>query len=187
MVRLTIKNMVCRHCVSCVRSVLSDELHLAVESVSLGCAEIDDVATPPDYAAIEAALEREGFELIHSRDAEIIDSVKRTLISLTRRDGDCQRESLSALLDGKYGISYASLSRLFSEIEGRSLENYFISLRIERVKELIKYHKLSLSEIAYMMGYSSVAHLSRQFKQTTGLTPTQFREIGGDRIPLPEL
>lgn len=187
MIRLTIKNMVCRHCVECVRRVLSEDLDLNVRSVTLGSAEIDNTDGEVDMAKIEKALEKEGFELIHSREAEIIDSVKRLLISLTRQDGEHQRESLSSLLDGKYGLSYASLSRLFSEIEGRSLENYFISLKIERVKELIRYQKLSLSEIAYMMGYSSVAHLSRQFKQATGLTPTQFRTIGGDRIPLPEV
>lgn len=187
MMKLTIKNMVCRHCVECVRRVLTDDLHLAVRSVELGGAEVDGQLTVDEMARVARALETEGFELIHSREAEIVDSIKRTLIDLTRHDVGQQRENLASLLDGKFGLSYASLSRLFSEIEGRSLENYYVSLRVERVKELIKYRRLSLSEIAYMTGYSSVAHLSRQFKQVTGLTPTQFKALGGNRTPLPDL
>lgn len=179
--------MVCRHCVECVRKILSEDLLLHVKSVELGSAETDGPLSPDDIARVGQALEAEGFELIHSREVEIIDSIKRTLIDFTRQDGDHQRQNLQSILDGKFGLSYASLSRLFSEIEGRSLENYYISLRIERVKELIKYQRLSLSEIAYMTGYSSVSHLSRQFRQTTGLTPTEFKSLGGKRTPLPEL
>ncbi len=185
--KLTIKNMVCRHCVECVRRILSDGLRLAVRSVELGAAEIDGPLSDNDISVISDALEAEGFELIHSREAEIIDIVKRILIEHTRQDGEHQRENLQSLLDGKFGLTYASISRLFSETEGRSLENYYISLRIERVKELIKYRRLSLSEIAFMTGFSSAAHLSRLFRQTTGLTPTEFKSLGGKRTPLPEI
>lgn len=185
--KLTIKNMVCRHCVECVRRVLADGLNLDVKRVELGEAEIAGTLTDADLARAAEALRAEGFELIHSREGEIIDAIKRALIDFTRREGALERENLQSLLDGRFGLSYTSLSRLFSEIEGRSLENYYISLRVERVKELIKYRRLSLSEIAYMTGYSSVAHLSRQFKQTTGLTPTEFRELGAKRTPLPDL
>ncbi len=185
--KLNIKNMVCRHCVECVRRVLSDVLHLTVKSVELGAAEIEGDVTEHGLAEINKALKAEGFELIRSRDMEIIDNIKRTLIDYTRNDSKPRRETLQSLLDGKFGLSFSSLSRLFSEYEGRSLENYYIGLRVERVKELIKYRRLSLSEIAYMTGYSSEAHLSRQFKQTTGLTPTAFKSIGGKRTPLPEV
>lgn len=185
--KLTIKNMVCRHCVECVRKVLSEDLHIPVKYVELGAAETAVPLSTDDLSRVSEALEAEGFELIHSREVEIIDSIKRTLIDLTLQDGDHQRKNLQSILDGRFGLSYASLSRLFTEIEGRSLENYYISLRIERVKELIRYHQLSLSEIAYMTGYSSISHLSRQFRQTTGLTPTEFKSLGGKRTPLPEL
>ncbi len=185
--KLTIKNMVCRHCLECVRRLLSDGLQLKVTSVELGVAEIDGTLTDEDLEKVNHSLESEGFELIHSREIEIIESIKRILIDLTYRDGEHQRENLQSLLDGKFGLSYASLSRLFSETEGRSLENYYICLRIERVKELIKYHQLTLSEIAYQTGFSSAAHLSRQFKQTTGLTPSAFKSLGGKRTPLPDL
>lgn len=186
--RLPIKNMVCRHCIECVRRILADDLHLTVKSVELGDAEIEDSLTDKELAAVSAALETEGFRLIHSREAEIIEDIKHTLIgSIWNNDGELRRVSLQSMLDGRYGLSYASLSRLFSEIEGRSLENYYINLRVERVKELIRYHNLSLSEIAWMTGYSSPAHLSRQFKKMTGLTTSEFKELGCRRTPLPEV
>lgn len=185
--KLTIKNMVCRHCVECVRRVLGDDLHLAVRSVELGGAVIDGELSDDELSAVSRALQAEGFELIHSREAEIVDSIKRLLIDHIRRESENPRENLQQLLDGRFGLTYASLSRLFSEVEGRSLENYYVSLRVERVKELIKYRRMSLSEIAYLTGYSSVAHLSRQFKQVTGLTPTEFKALGAQRVPLQEL
>lgn len=171
----------------CVRRLLSDDLCLKVKSVELGTAEIEDDLTEQGIADVDQALRAEGFELIRSREIEIIDTIKRILIDYTRDDSEPRRETLQSLLDGRFGLSFSSLSRLFSEYEGRSLENYYIGLRVERVKELIKYRRLSLSEIAYLTGYSSAAHLSRQFKQTTGLTPSEFKSIGGERTPLPDL
>lgn len=183
--KLTIKNMVCRHCVESVNHLLSDTLKLPVQHVELGSALIDDDLSEAQMKVISEALLKEGFELIQSREAEIVDTVKRLLIDYSRSDYS-DRVSLPDILSTKFNLSYPSLSRIFSEVEGRSIENYCMNLRIERVKELIKYRQLSLSEIADMMGYSSVAHLSRQFKQFTGLTPSQFREIGS-RKPLPEV
>lgn len=183
--KLTIKNMVCRHCVATVRRVLSDELHLPVQNVELGSAELADTLTDAQLAEVATALGREGFELIQSREAAMVDDVKRLLIEATRREW-AERINISDELSQRFNISYASLSRMFSEIEGRSIENYYIGLKVERVKELIRYRQLSLSEIADCLGYSSVAHLSRQFKQVTGLTPTQFREMG-QRKPLSEV
>ena len=177
--------MVCRHCTDCVRHLLVDELHLPVTSIELGAAVIDGELTTAQLQAVSDALVADGFELIQSREAEMVDAIKRVLIDYSRQE-DIDREPISELLEGRFSLSYASLSRIFSEIEGRSIENYYMLLRVERVKELIKYRQLSFSEIADRLGYSSVAHLSRQFKQYTGLTPTQFRELG-QRRPLPEV
>ena len=126
------------------------------------------------------ALREEGFELIQSREAQVVEDIKHLLIEESRRDASESRQPMAEMLTDRLAMSYSSL------VEGRSIENYFISLRIERVKELIKYGRESLSEIAYLTGYSSPAHLSRQFKQITGLTPSQFRDLGS-RTPLPEL
>lgn len=183
--KLTIKNMVCRHCMDCVRHVLVDELGLPLLSLELGAAVIDCELEGERLQQVADALVNEGFELIQSREAEIVDTIKRVLIDFCRRDG-VAKESFSDILVTRFNLSYPSLSRIFSEIEGRSIENYYMMLRVERVKELIKYCQLSFSEIADQLGYSSVAHLSRQFKQYTGLTPSQFREMGRRR-PLPEV
>ncbi len=183
--KLLIKNMVCRHCVDKVSNVL-DELGFRDARVDLGVAEfnakeIDD----KDLMRIGDALESEGFELIHSREAAIVEGIKHTLIEESRKEGG-ERISIADALTAAIPMSYQQLSRIFTEVEGRSIENYFLNLRIERVKELIRYANLSLSEIAFRTGFSSVAHLSRQFKQLTGLTPSQFREIG-KRKPLQEV
>ncbi len=177
--------MVCRHCVDKARDLLSSGLGLTVVAVELGAATIEENLDEVQLSKVAALLAEEGFELIQSREAEMVESIKHSLIEFSRRDGE-QHENLSDMLAAEFRLSYTSLSRIFSEIEGRSIENYYLNLRIERVKELIKYQQLSLSEIADQMGYSSVAHLSRQFKQFTGLTPTQFRQMG-IRKPLPEI
>lgn len=177
--------MVCRHCVATVRHLLADELNLAVEAVGLGYTVIAGDLDSELMEKIRSILSNEGFELIHDRESEIVESIKRDLIDLSRRD-DGEKVNLTEYLSCRSGLSYASLSRLFSEIEGRTIENYMMNLRVERVKELIKYGQKSFSEIAYVTGYSSVAHLSRQFKQLTGMTPTQFRDMGRRR-PLPEV
>lgn len=183
--KLIIKNMVCRHCMECVSRIFTEQFKLPVKSVELGHVELDKDLNKAQLLEIEKALIEEGFELVQSREAEIVDAIKRILIDYSRTDCH-EKVSLADIMQVKFNLSYASLSRIFSEVEGRTIENYFVNLRIERVKELIKYKQMSLSEIADSMGYSSVAHLSRQFKQFTGLTPTQFREIGC-RKPLTEV
>lgn len=169
--------MVCRHCVESVKQILSNEMGFSVRHVELGSAEIEQTLSKADLKRLSNALQREGFELIQSREAKIVDEIKCRLIEYSREELS-GRMSMVNILSEKFNLSYNTMSRIFSEVEGRSIENYYMNLRIERVKELIKYQQLSLSEIADMMGYSSVAHLSRQFKQFTGLTPSQFREIG---------
>lgn len=177
--------MVCRHCINSVRHIASDHLKLPVEAIELGSASFTRDLTDDETAEFDRMLAAEGFGLVRSREATIVEAIKHTLIDISRREGG-PGGKLSELLPEALHISYASLSRIFSETEGRSIENYLIALRVERVKELIKYHNLSLDEIAWQTGYSSAAHLSRQFKQQTGLTPGEFRRIGSRR-PLPEV
>lgn len=186
MTKLTIKNMVCRHCMATVSHLLTSHLGLPVKSVELGYATVGRDLTADELRRVAEALREEGFELIQSREAQVVEDIKHLLIEESRRDASGSRQPIADMLADRLAMSYSSLSRIFSEVEGRSIENYFINLRVERVKELIKYGRESLSEIAYLTGYSSPAHLSRQFKQITGLTPSQFRDLGS-RTPLPEL
>ena len=102
------------------------------------------------------------------------------------REGDGMRADITGILQEYLHMSYRNLSRIFASTEGRTIENYFTALRIERIKELLLDGQMPLSEIAYVTGFSSVPHLSTRFKQATGMTPTQFREIG-ERTPLSEV
>lgn len=181
---ILIKNMVCRHCVETVYRVAAEFPELKNVNVGLGYMDADcDTDLPAGF--IDALLEQ-GFEIIRSREAEIVESVKSLLRQQLRGEPEQMRFNVSDLLSEKLNMSYTALSRLFSEAEERTIENYLISLRVELVKELIRYEQLTLGEIADRTGYSSVAHLSSQFKQTTGMTPTEFRRLG-TRKPLTEV
>lgn len=174
--KILIKNMVCRHCLESVRNIIEKRLDIPLVSLELGAAIFERPLKKDELKILETSLRNEGFEIIEKRESEIVEKIKRKLIEDIRRDYNPSESLPSRLSD--INISYPTLSRIFSEIEGRSIENYFMYLRIERVKELIKYEQKSLSEIADMTGFSSAAHLSRQFKAVTGLTPSTFRSLG---------
>lgn len=179
--------MVCRHCVATVERVLKGLPGVDIEAVELGYAVVAGEPDEQTMAEIERSLRDEGFELIRSRDTMIADKIKQLLIGYVRRDNKTVRQlAVSEFLAQEFGMSYSVISRLFSAEEGRTIENYLINLRVERVKELIRYRQMTLAEIADEAGYSSVAHLSRMFKRITGMTPTDFRNIGS-RKPLPEV
>ena len=134
---------------------------------------------------LDSELRKEDFEVIRSREEAIVAEIKTKLVELSR-DGEGVRADIAKVLQDSLHMSFRNLSRIFASIEGRTIENYFTALRIERIKELILDDQHPLSEIAYVTGFSSVPHLSTRFKQATGMTPTQFREIG-IRPPLPEV
>jgi AraC family transcriptional regulator len=170
--------MVCDRCIRVVRDELSALGH-DVRRVTLGDAEIGTVPTPQQTEAVRAMLERNGFELIEDRNARIIEAVKTAVIRLVHHDHSSSPMKLkySELLAREVGRDYHALSVLFSSVENITIEQYIIRQRIERVKELIRYDDRSLSEIAFMMRYSSVQHLSSQFKAVTGFTPTAFKSL----------
>lgn len=183
--KVSIKNMVCPHCINAVRNMFDKTLHIPVRSVALGMAETEQDLDEEEMQRVAAELRTLGFELIQARDIEIVEGVKHLLIEQSRKEGGPE-ENLSELLDGFAGLSYHAVARIFSSVEGRTLENYLLSLRIERVKELLNHDNMTLSEIAYETGFSSTAHLSSRFKSVTGMTPTQFKE-SGERKPLQEV
>lgn len=175
--QLKIKGMVCRHCVNAVRRVLT-QAGLDVRDVRLGSAEIAEDLGDASLAMLDALLAAEGFERIRSEEEELVERAKRAVIHHVREEHEC-RYNLSACLEEHLGVPYDTVSRIFSAHEGRTIEKYQIAQRVEWVKELLDYGGLTVSEIAYRTGYSSAAHLTRQFKSVTGMTPTAY--VAGSR------
>ncbi|MGX5817588.1 AraC family transcriptional regulator [Chitinophaga lutea] len=174
---LHIKNMVCPRCVKAVRSTL-EGMGLEVDDVSLGKAVLNQPPAGDQLRDIAAALQAEGFELLDDRKHQLVEKVKNIIVE-TVHYGDLEalRENFSSLLSTRLQKDYHLLSKSFSEVENTTIEQYIIQQKIERVKELLEYGELTLSEIAFKMGYSSVAHLSGQFKKVTGLTPSGFKQL----------
>lgn len=184
---LYVKNMVCDRCIMAVRQELQ-QLGLAYHQVQLG--EIELVKEPgrQQLTALSNALSKIGFELLDDKKARTVEKIKTTIVSLVHRNNNDHNLKLSALLEEKLGLDYAYLSTLFSSVEGITIEKYTILQRIEKVKELLVYDELSLGQIADQLGYSSVQHLSLQFKKITGLTASQFRNLKEKRrIPLDKI
>ena len=177
---LYIKNMVCDRCVMVVRAEL-EQMGLPVTAVRLGEAEIAAEPDAQQKSRLAARLEALGFGLLEDRKSRIIEAVKNALIELVRAEEVVSDVNLSDYLSRKLRLDYKYLSGLFSQTQGRTIEKFFIAQKIERVKELLVYDELTLSEIAFRLGYSSVAHLSAQFKRVTGLTPSYYKQSGARR------
>ena len=185
--KLYIKNMVCNRCIAAVKRVFED-LGFACNSVELGEVEVQKELTENEIERVKEKLQSLGFELLDDSKKKIIEKIKTIIIEQVHynRGGD-ERSNLSDLLSSSLHKDYSYLSNLFSEVEGTTIEKYLINQKIEKAKELLVYDELSLSEIAFQLGYSSVAHLSSQFKKVTGLTPTHFKNMGGRRKTLDEV
>lgn len=185
--KLVIRNMVCDRCKAAVVHVFQ-ELGLTLAHVDLGEAELAEPVTNDQLTTIRVVLQQRGFELVDSKEASIIEAVKAAIIKHIHHDGGEQRRvKLSTFLADRIHRDYSSLSSLFSQVEGITIEQYFLLQRLERVKELIRYDERTLSEIADSAGFSSVAHLSAQFKKFTGMTPSAFKAMGAGRIPLDQV
>lgn len=146
-------------------------------NVSLGEVTLDKEISKEERNTIEKVLEPIGFELIDDKKSRIIEKIKNIIIDIVHQQDGEMKTSLSDVLSSKLHHDYNYLSNLFSDVEGTTIEKYFIAQKIERVKELLVYDELSLSEIAFRLNYSSVAYLSNQFKKVTGLTPSHFKQI----------
>nr|WP_294790978.1 AraC family transcriptional regulator [uncultured Mucilaginibacter sp.] len=171
-----IKNMVCRRCITAVNGIFTDA-GCQIEEITLG--EVT-LAEQPDEDAIhkiDTALNKLGFELIDDRRSRIIEKIKNLIVNLVHHSKKSLSLNLSDYLSREMNYEYNYLSNLFSEVEGNTIEHFFISQKIERIKELLTYDELSLKEIAFLMGYSSPAYLSSLFKKQTGFTPGHFKAI----------
>ena len=146
-------------------------------SVNLGEIEIEENLSKTQLSQLDTSLKSLGFELIDDKKSKTIEKIKNAIVKLVHNADQDIKTNLSAYISSQLHQDYNYLSNLFSAIEGTTIEKYFINQRIERVKELIVYDELSLSEIASQLGYSSVAYLSNQFKKVTGFTPTYFKSL----------
>jgi len=182
---LYIKNMVCDRCILVVRQEL-DKLHLNYKNIQLGEVELTKQPTDEEIVNLKEHLNILGFELLDDKKTKLVEKIKSSIIQLIRGiEAEELNKKLSVLLSEKLKMDYHHISGLFSSIEGMTIEKYVILQRIEKAKELLMYAELTLSEIADKLGYSSVQHLSQQFKKTTGLTPTHFKNLKKNmRIPL---
>lgn len=179
---LTIRNMVCDRCRAAVTRVLQEH-GLAATSVDLGEVRLEHEPSQEELDHLRTALRSQGFDLVLDHDAQVITKVKAEVVRRVHHESG-GRVDLAELVRETVHRELSSVSKLFSEVEGITLEHYFLLQRLERVKELIRYGEMTFSEIAFAAGFSSAAHLSAQFKQLTGMTPTAFKATHGKRSPL---
>jgi AraC family transcriptional regulator len=183
--KILIKNMVCHRCITAVNEVFT-KAELKPISVELGQVILSDSPSEKQMQFLEVELSKLGFEKLNDKNLEIIETIKRLIITKIHHETSLPTTNWSDFLSENSKKDYQTLSRLFSSVEGQTIEQYIIKQRIEKVKEYISYDQLSLSEIAFHLGYSSVAHLSGQFKKITGMTTSEFKTIG-NRKPLDSL
>ncbi len=174
--KIYIKNMVCDRCKMVVKSEL-EQLGLQPLAVELGEVELKEELTNEEKERLNTRFRELGFELIDDKKSRLIERVKNLVVELVHHSDQQLNMNVSDYLMQFIPMEYKYLSNLFSEVEGTTIEKFYIAQRLERVKELLVYDELSLSEIADQMGYSSVAYLSTQFKKVVGLTPSHFKSI----------
>lgn len=169
---ILIKGMVCHHCVGAVKRIM-DSIGIQYVEVALGKVTMADEIDTNTLRDLDLMLEKEGFSRIMDADSQMVENIKHAVIEHVRKPDEC-RLNLSACLEQKLGMPYDTMSRIFSAHETRTIEKYQMLQRVEWVKELLGYGIYSIGEIAFRTGYSSTAHLSRQFKNITGFTPTEY-------------
>jgi len=172
--------MVCDRCIMTVENILKDQ-NIPFSNVRLGEVELNRKLRKEELDAIDASLRKVGFELTDTRLNKIIEAIKTSVLKYIKLGMEGQNQKLSSFITKDLPYDYSYLSDLFSSVEGKTIEQYFILQRIEKVKELLVYDQLSLTEISYETGFSSVHHLSSQFKKVTGLTPSHFKKIGMEK------
>ena len=178
--KIYIKNMVCIRCKMVVKSELK-KLGLHFINVELGEADVMEEITSEQLEKLGIALKKTGLELMDDKKNMLVEKMKMIIIELVHYSEDQIKVNLSDYLTEKLNHNYTYLANLFSEVKGTTIEQFYLSHKIEKVKELLVYDELNLSEIAFKLHYSSVAHLSNQFKKMTGLTPSHFKQLKNKR------
>jgi AraC-like DNA-binding protein len=179
--KIFIKYMVSIRCKMLVKSEL-EKLNLPYTTVELGEVNLTGNITAEQKSQLNKALKRSGLELMDDKRAILIERIKNVIIEMVHYAEEAPLTKFSSYLSEKLNHDYTYLANLFSEVQGTTIEHFIITHKIERVKELLVYDELSLTEIAYRMHYSSVGHLSNQFKKITGLTPSHFKQMKSKRL-----
>ena len=178
--KLHIKNMVCNRCKMVVKAEL-EKLGFNPLSVELGEIVLPKAISQEEKTKITERLNFFGFELLEGRKTQLAEQIKTSIINLVHYNKDPLKINLSAYLSDELHLEYHQMSAAFSEIENQTIEKYFIAQKIEKAKEMLTYGELTLSEIAFQLNYSSVAHLSAQFKKVTGTTPSAYKTATSDK------
>jgi len=173
---LHIKNMVCPRCIETVRGIFN-ELEVQTESIKLGEVKINKSLSSTQVEVLSHKLSNHGFELLENQKSKMINQIKSIIVDQIHHRNESLNINFSTLLTEQLNHEYTSLSKLFSSVEGITIEKFILKQKIEKVKELLFYDELTLTEIAFRMNYSSVAHLSNQFKKETGMTPSAFKGL----------
>lgn len=178
--RIFIRNMVCIRCQMVVKAEL-EKLDLKYTQVRIGEVDLVGDVKPEQLEQLNVGLKKAGLGLMDDKKSILVEKTRSAIIELVHYSEDQIKVNLSDFLSEKLNYNYTYLANLFSEVKGITIEKFYLTHKIERVKELIVYDELNLSEIAYRMNYSSVAHLSNQFKKFPGLTPTHFKMLKAKR------
>jgi AraC-like DNA-binding protein len=179
--KIWIKNMVCDRCILVIRNVL-DDMGIKPYQIRLGEVDLGEQTLNDDELDVfQSKIKSLGFEFVSDKKSQLIEKIKNCIIDLVQNPNQVEKVKLSEYLSNRIFHDYTYLSSLFSSVESVTIEQYFINQKIEKAKELLVYDELNLTEIAYRLGYSSVAHLSRQFKKVTGQTPSQFKALRDSR------
>ncbi len=186
---LQIRNMVSSRCISLVQNVLENTPNIAIEKVYLGAAQINKTNGNIDFIALQKKLQEHGFDLIYDKEMALLEAIKVAVLEMIYYGNNLNTIIRNSdYLSDKLEQPYSFLSKLFSEKTNTTLEKYIILVKIERVKELLSYNEMTLSEISYQMGYSSVQYLSNQFKQITSYSVSEYKALPiKPRTPLDQL
>jgi AraC-like DNA-binding protein len=171
-----IRNMACESCKVVVKEAL-EELDISTIRVELGEIVTKEDVSDDDKRALNVKIKKVGLELLEKKQGVLIEKIRKIMVDYVYKSDEKPNMKFSVLLSKELNHSYSYLANFFSEVEATTIEQFIISLKIERIKELIVFGDDTLSEIAYKLHYSSVAHLSTQFKKATGLTPTHFKAL----------
>ncbi len=174
---MNIKNMVCKRCIMVVGQIFNNA-GIDNAKVQLGKVTFESDISEKQLEQITRNLNSAGFEIINNRTVQLVEQIKTVAINYIYNNTGDRKLNFSTFLSSEMNLDYKYLSTLFSSVENISIEHYMINLKVERVKELLVYDEKTLSEIAHETGYSSVAHLSGQFKKVTGFTPSYFKNLG---------
>lgn len=183
---LYIKNMVCDRCRMAVEQIFRRN-DLAFDHIELGKVYLHETPTADRLSHLRHDLEQVGFELIDDQRSVLVEQIRTAVLDYVGDRALMEKWKLSAYLSDRLAKSYTLLSSAFSAARGMTIERFFILQKVERAKELLIYDELTMSEIAFRLNYSSPAHLSGQFKQVTGLSPSEFKRLGGTRHSLDQL